>query len=100
MQKFVITLDGELRFGDVKLHKNLLPWGDDACFGGGMWKIGGGGAWIDLYGYSLDFGAPDFEQVRCIDWSGVGGVPIRLRYLPEYPNSTGAVDVIPFTEIP
>ena len=25
MQKFVITKEGELRFGDVRLHKDLLP---------------------------------------------------------------------------
>ena len=25
MQKFVITKDGVLRFGDVSLHKDLLP---------------------------------------------------------------------------
>ena len=93
MQKFVITLDGELRFGDVRMHKNLLPWGDDACFGGGMWEIAGGGSRINLYGYSLDFGAPDFQQVKSIDWSGIGGVPIRLRYLPNYPNQEGATEI-------
>lgn len=93
MQKFVITLDGELRFGDVKLHKNLLPWGDDACFGGGLWKIGGNGAWIELYGYSYDFGAPDFNQVKRIDWMGIGGIPVRLCYLPNYPDSDGAIEV-------
>ena len=93
MQKFVITLDGELRFGDVRLHKNLLPWGDDACFGGGLWKIGGNGACIELYGYSYDFGAPDFNQVKRIDWMGIGGVPMRLCYLPNYPDPDGAIEV-------
>lgn len=34
MQKFIITLDGELRFGDVHLHKDLLPLGEIDCFGG------------------------------------------------------------------
>ena len=39
MQKFVITKEGELRFGDVRLHKDLLPWGEVECYGGGFWKV-------------------------------------------------------------
>lgn len=85
MQKFVITRDGELRFGDVRLHKNLLPWGDDECFGGGFWQISVGGMSVDLYGRSFDFGAPDFEHVLRIDWTGLGGKPIPLFYYPLYP---------------
>ena len=87
-------MDGELRFGDVKLHKNLLPWGDEECFGGGMWQFGGGGAYVNLFGYSMDFGLPDFSQVKSIDWSGIGGVPIRLRYLPNYPDTEDAIDIL------
>lgn len=85
MQKFVITRDGELRFGDVRLHKNLLSWGDDECFGGGFWQISAGGMSVDLYGRSFDFGAPDFEHVLRIDWTGLGGKPIPLFYYPLYP---------------
>ena len=48
MHKYIITTDGELRFGDVHLHKDLLPWGDDECYGGGFWKINAGGMSIDL----------------------------------------------------
>ena len=59
-----------------------------------MWKVGGGGSYIYLFGNSYDFGAPDFRQVKHIDWAGVGGVPVRLRYLPNYPDSEGAFDVI------
>lgn len=31
-----------------------------------------------LYGRSFAFGAPDFNQVRKIDWSGIGGMPLPL----------------------
>lgn len=86
MQKFVITQDGELRFGDVRLHKDLLPWGDDECYGGGFWQINAGGMSIDLYGRSYDFGTPDFEHVHHIDWTGVGGKPLPLFYYPLYPD--------------
>lgn len=93
MQKFIITIDGELRFGDVRLHKDLLPWGDDGCHGGGLWKAGRDGSCIDLYGCSYDFGAPDFTQIRSIAWDGIGGVPVRLRYLPGYPDEEGVFDI-------
>lgn len=34
MQKFIITSRGELRMGDVNMHRNLLLPGD-YCLGGG-----------------------------------------------------------------
>ena len=91
MQKFVITKEGELRFGDVRLHKDLLPWGDDECFGGGFWKVEA--CSISLYGRSFDFGAPDFSHVRKIDWTGIGGKPTSLLYYPNYPDLDNAEHV-------
>ena len=86
MQKFVITLDGELRFGDVNRHKDLLPYGDNDCHGGGFWQISKGGMSIDLYGRSYDYGGPDFSMINCVDWTGIGGKPIPLIYYPNYPD--------------
>ena len=86
MQKFVITLDGELRFGDVNRHKDLLPYGDNDCHGGGFWQISKGGMSIDLYGRSYDYGGPDFSMINCVDWTGIGGKPISLIYYPNYPD--------------
>ena len=86
MQKFVITLDGELRFGDVNRHKDLLPYGDNDCHGGGFWQISKGGMSIDLYGRSYDYGGPDFSMINCVDWTGIGGKPIPLIYFPNYPD--------------
>jgi len=39
MQKFIITQDGTLEFGDVRLHRDLIPDGEDSCHGGGFWTI-------------------------------------------------------------
>lgn len=94
MQKFIITLDGELRFGDVHLHKDLIPWGDHECHGGGLWKINAGGMSVDLYGRSFDFGPADFDMVRSINWSGIGGKPIPLFYYPNYPDMDDARPVM------
>ena len=84
MQKFVITKNGVLRFGDVSLHKDLLPWGESECFGGGFWRVEAGS--ISLYGRSFDFGPPQLNQVRRIEWLGIGGKPVPLFYYPNYPE--------------
>jgi len=85
-QKFIISESGELRFGNVYLHRDLLNFGEDTCWGGGLWKIDHRRAAIVLYGRSFDFGGPDFSRVRVIDWTGVGGQPHPLLYLPHWPN--------------
>lgn len=97
MQKFVITMEGELRFGDVEYHKELLPWRNNECFGGGFWKIESGS--ISLYGRSYDFGAPDFDQVRSIDWTGIGGKPASLFFYPNYPDKDIAEPIFAHTNI-
>ena len=93
MQKFIITLDGELRFGDVRLHRDLLPWGDEECHGGGFWTLNAEGTGIDLYGRSFDFGPADFGQLRCIDWSGAGGKPMAMFFFPDYPDRVSVLPV-------
>lgn len=93
MQKFIVTKEGELIFGDVHLHKDLIPWGGDECLGGGLWKINAGGMSIDLYGRSFDFGPAELDKVKSIDWSGIGGKPVPLFFYPNYPDLDGAEPV-------
>lgn len=93
MQKFIITKDGELRFGDVEYHKDLIPYGDTDCFGGGFWKINHSRMCIELYGRSYDFGPADMDDVHRINWNGVGGKPIPLFFYPHYPDLDGAIAV-------
>ena len=81
-QKFIITNDGVLKFGHVYLHRDMLPIGEDDCHGGGLWKIDHSRNAILLFGRSFDFGGPDFNYVRRIDWTGVGGRPLPLFFLP------------------
>lgn len=85
-QKFIITDSGVLRFGHVYLHRELLDIGEECPYGGGLWKIDEARACILLYGRSFDFGGPDFNRVRRIDWSGLCGKPRPLFYLPHWPN--------------
>ncbi len=85
-QKFIINQDGVLRFGRVYLHREILSYGEQCVYGGGLWKIDESRGAILLYGRSFDFGPPDFDSVHQIDWSGVGGKPIPLFFLPHWPD--------------
>ena len=85
-QKFIINQDGVLKFGHVYLHKDLLARDERCPYGGGLWKIDEGRRAILLYGRSFDFGAPDFHHLRRIEWTGVGGQPLPLFYLPHWPE--------------
>lgn len=85
-QKFIITLDGVLKFGKVYQHVDLLDWGEECPYGGGLWKKDECRRAILLYGRSFAFGTPDFNQVRRIDWRGVGGTPSPLFFVPHWPN--------------
>ena len=85
-QKFIITDDGVLKFGNVYLHRELLEVGEECVYGGGLWKVDESRNAILLYGRSFDFGPPDFDYVRRIEWSGVGGRPAPLFFLPDWPN--------------
>lgn len=84
--KFIITQDGVLKFGHVYLHKDLLTSDELCSYGGGLWKIDEGRGAILLYGRSFDFGPPDFNHVHHIEWAGIGGKPLPLFYLPNWPE--------------
>jgi hypothetical protein len=85
-QKFIINQDGVLRFGHVYLHRDLLEAGERCVYGGGLWKIDESRGAILMFGRSFDFGAPDFDYVRHIEWSGIGGKPVPLFYVPNWPD--------------
>ena len=86
-QKFIINRDGVLKFGRVYLHRDMLSPGEQCTYGGGLWKIDEGRGAIMLYGRSFDF-------VKQIDWSGLGGPPRPLLYLPHWPSEEEIVPVI------
>ena len=71
--KFIITLDGTLVFGNVFLHRELLPRHHTTCHGGGLWRIDNQRGAILLFGRSFDFGPPDLEMVRRIDRTTIPG---------------------------
>ena len=85
-QKFIITDEGVLRFGRVFLHRELLSYGEDCPYGGGLWKIDENRGAVLLYGRSFDFGTPDFEHVRRVEWNGIGDGPMPLLFLPNWPD--------------
>lgn len=88
-RKFVITADGLLKFGTVHMHKDLLDFGEECEYGGGMWQIDSSRGVVALYGSSYDFGNPDLDMVRRVDWSGLGGTPRPLIYFPNWPDEIG-----------
>lgn len=85
-QKFIITQNGVLKFGHVYQHCELLDWGEECPHGGGLWKKDEERNAILLYGRSFAFGAPDFNQVKRIEWNGIGGTPHPLFSVPRWPN--------------
>ena len=87
-QKFIINQDGVLRFGTVFLHKDLLAAGEHCVYGGGLWKIDEKSGAIMLFGRSFDFGSPDFDNLRKIEWTGAGVKSCPIIYLPKWPDDT------------
>lgn len=57
--KFIISQNGRLRFGAVGRHKDLLLQNENNCHGGGHYLYEK--EQISLFGYSYDFGEPQFE---------------------------------------
>ena len=92
-QKFIITQDGVLKFGKVYQHVDLLDWGEECPYGGGLWKKDEGRRAILLYVRSFAFCTTDFNQVRRIDWRGVGGTPSPIFFVPHWPNEDLLVPV-------
>lgn len=92
-QKFIINQDGVLKFGNVYQHRNLLDWDESCPYGGGLWKRDEGRRAILLYGRSFEFGVPDFNQVRRIEWTGIGGIPSPLFHLPLWPSEENLIPI-------
>ena len=92
-KKFVITQNGVLKFGNVYQHIDLLDWGEECPYGGGLWKKDEVRRAILLYGRSFAFGTPDFNQVKRIDWRGIGGSPFPLFFVPRWPNEDQLIPV-------
>ncbi|MCQ2058795.1 MAG: hypothetical protein MJY71_03080 [Bacteroidaceae bacterium] len=74
-RKFVITSRGVLRFGEVRMHKDLLQ-ADDICYGGGFYEFDYGGNRLILTGASYDFGTPRWDRLQ--------GFSIQLQIPSEY----------------
>lgn len=60
--KFIITQDGHLRLGMVKLHKHLMERGD-VCLGGGYWQVNHYARQVELSGASSDYGRPQWHRI-------------------------------------
>ena len=56
--------------------------GEKCIYGGGLWNIDEGRGAIILYGRSFDFGPPDFDYVKVIEWGVLGGKPHPLFHQP------------------
>lgn len=78
-------------FGDVKLHRDLIPDGDNICHGGGFWRIDNQRGCVILSGRSFDFGPPEFCYLRRIDTSCVPG---SLGYPIFYERQFAGEDIL------
>ena len=84
-QKFIITDGGELRFGNVYHHRNLLRWDESCSNGGGLWRIDEERGAVVLYGRSLEFGTPSFDGLRFVNWDSIDGKERPIFYQPHWP---------------
>lgn len=73
--KFVITTDGDLRMGDVRMHRDLLRPGD-VCLGGGFYRFDYVNKLVVLDRESYDYGRPQ--------WSKIASQGVRLKVSREY----------------
>ena len=60
--KFILTLDGYIRLGYVRMHKDLLLPGD-VCIGGGFWEVDHISHRLILSGKSYDYVKPQWTFV-------------------------------------
>ena len=61
--KFIITGDGHLRLGMVRLHRDLLLPGD-TCLGGGFYRFDYVGCRLILERASYDYGPPRWGRLE------------------------------------
>lgn len=92
-QKFIITDDGELKFGNVYHHRDLLRCGEDCPYGGGLWRIDDVRGAVVLYGRSFEFGPPLLEHLRYVNWDGIDGMERLLFHQPHWPYDEALVPV-------
>ena len=92
-QKFIITNNGELKFGKVYHHRNLLHWDEECLYGGGLWRIDEGRDIVVLYGRSFEFGTPSFEGLKYINWDGIDGKERPVFYQLRWPYDEALVPV-------
>lgn len=69
-RKFIITSQGDLRMGDVRMHRDLLHPGD-VCLGGGYYAFDYVSNRVVLDRESYDYGAPQ--------WSRLAAMHTKLR---------------------
>jgi hypothetical protein len=62
MQKFIITQEGVFRYGNVRMHKDLLE-DRDQCIGGGFYEFDYVSNRLLLSGKSYDFGTPQWDYI-------------------------------------
>jgi len=62
MRKFIVTHTGTLKYGDVRMHKDLLR-GKEMCIGGGYYEFDYISNRLLLSGESYDFGKPKWNYI-------------------------------------
>ena len=92
-QKFIITDEGVLKFGNVYNHRNLLGWDENCPYGGGLWRIDESRKIVLLFGRSFEFGAPEFSSLSYVNRSGIGDIDYPLFYQPNWPYDETIVPV-------
>lgn len=65
MQKFIITSDGVFKYGNVRMHRNLLE-GGETCIGGGFYEFDFVSNRLLLSGRSYDFGTPQWGRIETL----------------------------------
>ncbi|MCM1451119.1 MAG: hypothetical protein NC102_02585 [Clostridium sp.] len=81
-QKFIITNTGHFRFGNVRLHRDLLLPGEE-CLGGGFYEFSYASASMLLWGKSYDFGRPAFSLLdKLIVPSALSTLSITYEEIP------------------
>lgn len=63
-QKYILTKDGEIRFGRVDLHRDLYKSDINNIASGGWWHVDNEKKTMLLYGGSTDFGIPMVEDLQ------------------------------------